>query len=226
MGRHHPLQRRRLEPVSTGGLPHGALVPYLHALDPHPQFYARPDTFSLGVCNGCQLMALLGWVPGTGVQADRLPDTVQPRFIHNDSGRFESRWVTVSIQESPAIMLQGMEGSRIGIWCAHGEGKAHFPDATVRESVEAGGLAPIRYTDASGAVTEAYPFNPNGSPQGIAALCSADGRHLAMMPHPERCYMMWQNPWYPANLGLGAKDPGPWLKLFQNARAWCAEQDK
>ncbi|KAI7838801.1 hypothetical protein COHA_007416 [Chlorella ohadii] len=161
-------------------------------------FYARPDTFSLGVCNGCQLMALLGWVPATGAAepAGHLADTEQPRFVHNSSGRFESRWSMVRIEEgSPAIMLQGMGGAQIGVWCAHGEGQAIFPSDEVRQRVMADTLAPIRYCDASGAATEQYPFNPNGSPEGIAALCSPDGRHLAMMPHPERCFLMWQNPW-------------------------------
>ena len=182
-------------------------------------FYNRPDTFSLGVCNGCQLMALLGWVPAT---TTHLPDTSQPRFVHNSSGRFESRWTMVSIDPStPAIMLNGMGGSRLGVWCAHGEGKATFPDPQVKAAVDAGALAPIKYCDPTGRVTEQYPFNPNGSPDGIAALCSPDGRHLAMMPHPERCFLMWQHPWYPKELGLEGSDPGPWLKLFQNAREWC-----
>lgn len=192
------------------------------------EFYARSDTFSLGVCNGCQLMALLGWVPATGGGASPLlPDAQQPRFVHNSSGRFESRWATVKIEEgSPAVMLKGMGGSQIGVWCAHGEGRAHFPDAQVKAVVAAGGLAPIRYCDEDGNVTEQYPLNPNGSPEGIAAMCSPDGRHLAMMPHPERCYLMWQQPWYPQDLGLKPTDPGPWLKLFQNAREWCETQRK
>ncbi|DBA68000.1 hypothetical protein WJX79_010614 [Trebouxia sp. C0005] len=187
--------------------------------DAFKAFYNRPDTFSLGVCNGCQLMALLGWVPGTEAQ---LPDPAQPRFIHNTSGRFESRWATVQIQEdSPAIMLKGMGGSSMGIWCAHGEGRAHFPDPQVKQAVLEGGLAPIRYQGPSQEVTEQYPFNPNGSPEGIAALCSPNGRHLAIMPHPERCFLMWQNPWFPGESGLTKDGPGPWLKLFQNAREWC-----
>ena len=184
-------------------------------------FYNRPDTFSLGICNGCQLMALLGWIPATdGV----LDDKDQPRFIHNDSGRFESRWSNVQIQESPAVMLKGMEGTTLGVWCAHGEGKVKFPDQAVRDRIIRDGLAPIRYTDPSGAPTETYPFNPNGSPDGVASLCSPDGRHLAMMPHPERAFLMWQNPYYPSDLGLSAKDPGPWLKMFQNARVWSELQ--
>lgn len=190
-------------------------------------FRARPDTWSLGVCNGCQLMALLGFVPGTGSAADTglLPDKEQPRFVHNVSGRFESRYVTVGIEEdTPAVMLKGMGGSRIGVWCAHGEGQAHFPSEDVRQQILEGGLAPIRYVTPDGGATESYPFNPNGSPDGIAALCSPDGRHLGMMPHPERCFLGWQLPWYPADTGLDPKGPGPWLKLFQNAREWCESQ--
>lgn len=109
----------------------------------------------------------------------------------------------------------------MGIWCAHGEGRAHFPDPQVKQAVLEGGLAPLRYQGPSQEVTEQYPFNPNGSPEGIAALCSPNGRHLAIMPHPERCFLMWQNPWFPGESGLTKDGPGPWLKLFQNAREWC-----
>jgi phosphoribosylformylglycinamidine synthase len=190
-------------------------------------FRARPDTWSLGVCNGCQLMALLGWVPGSADPADAtLPQpvgTAQPRFTHNASGRFESRWSQVTILDSPAVLLEGMAGATMGVWCAHGEGKATFPDPAVEAAVLAGGLAPIRYADAGGAVTTSYPANPNGSPHGIAALCSPDGRHLAMMPHPERCFLGWQCPWVPPGVGVEAGGAGPWLRLFQNAAAWCAK---
>jgi phosphoribosylformylglycinamidine synthase len=178
-------------------------------------FYERPDTFSLGVCNGCQLHALLGWVPWLGI-----PDELQPRFIRNASGRFESRFATVEIQDSPAIMLQGMQGSTLGIWVQHGEGRAFFPDEEVLERVEREGLAPIRFVDDEGHVTNSYPFNPNGSAHGIAALCSPDGRHLAMMPHPERTFLKWQWGWMPEDWRrtLAAS---PWLEMFQNAREWC-----
>jgi phosphoribosylformylglycinamidine synthase len=185
--------------------------------DEFTEFYRRDDTFSLGVCNGCQLMALLGWVP--------LPETAteaQPRFIHNLSGRFESRFSTVRIFESPSIMLKGMEGSVLGVWVAHGEGRAYFPDSGILDEVERQGLAPVRYVDDGGEVTTRYPFNPNGSAFGIAALCSSDGRHLAIMPHPERTFLKWQWPWMPEEWkkNLGAS---PWLKMFQNARRWCEE---
>ena len=159
------------------------------------KFKERKDTFSLGVCNGCQLMALLGWIPST----EGLPEERQPRLLHNDSGKFESRFSSVQIQSSPAIMFKGMEGSSLGVWVAHGEGRFHFPDKTVMDDVRNKQLAPLRYVDDSNNVTEAYPFNPNGSPEGLAALCSEDGRHLAMMPHPERVFTTWQWPWMPSS---------------------------
>lgn len=182
------------------------------------KFYARPDTFSLGVCNGCQLMALLGWVPWAGVQTVR-----QPRFIRNKSGRFESRFVTVKMLKSPSIMLRGMEGSVLGIWVAHGEGMAFFPDREILNEVKAQDLAPVRYVDDEGEITEAYPFNPNGSPDGIAALCSPDGRHLAIMPHPERTFLKWQWGWMPEAWKREFKKASPWLRMFQNAREWCSD---
>jgi phosphoribosylformylglycinamidine synthase len=178
-------------------------------------FYHRPDTFSLGVCNGCQLMALLGWIPWQG-----MPDRTQPRFIHNKSGRFESRFASVKILGSPAIMLRGMEDSVLGVWVAHGEGLAYFPDDSIRRKVLDEGLAPVRYVDDSGELTGRYPFNPNGSPDGITGLCSPDGRHLVMMPHPERTFLKWQWGWMPEEWKRDLK-ASPWLRMFQNARAWC-----
>ncbi|KAL8496110.1 hypothetical protein ACS0TY_019998 [Phlomoides rotata] len=193
-------------------------------LNQFQEFYDRPDTFSLGVCNGCQLMALLGWVPGPkvgGVLGD-IGDPSQPRFIHNESGRFECRFTNVKIGKSPAVMLKGMEGSTLGVWAAHGEGRAYFPDDDVFGSILKSELAPVRYCDDNGKPTEVYPFNVNGSPLGVAAICSPDGRHLAMMPHPERCFMMWQYPWYPKSWNVEKAGPSPWLQMFQNAREWCS----
>jgi len=183
------------------------------------QFYDRKDTFSLGICNGCQLMALLGWVPWKGIrQVD------QPRFVHNASGRFESRWVNVKIMPSNAMMLKGMEGSVIGSWSQHGEGRAFFNDPSILEDVKVNNLSPVRYVDDNGDITESYPFNPSGTPQGIASLISRDGRHLAIMPHPERSFISWQWPWMPENIkqAVGGLDqPSPWIKMFQNARLFC-----
>jgi phosphoribosylformylglycinamidine synthase len=181
-------------------------------------FRKRPDTFSLGICNGCQLMALLGWIPST----EGLPAQRQPRLLHNASGKYESRFPSVQIQESPAIMFKGMAGSSLGVWIAHGEGRFFFPDESVKESVMAKNLAPVRFVNDTNDITEEYPFNPNGSPAGIAALCSEDGRHLAMMPHPERTFIPWQWPWMPSEWKNTLK-AGPWLQMFQNARAFCDE---
>ena len=159
----------------------------------------------------------------------RHPPCLPPDLLANPFPPLPSpaRWVNVTIcDQTPAVLLKGMGGSTIGVWAAHGEGQALFPDEGVKKHVLANHLAPIRYTDPAGKQTEAYPFNPNGSPLGIAALCSEDGRHLAMMPHPERAFLTWQLPYYPPWLGLDPKGPAPWIKLFQNAREWCDAQDK
>ena len=177
-------------------------------------FYNRPDTFTFGVCNGCQLFGLLGWVPRLG-----LADEQQPRFVHNRSGRFESRWSTVRVEKSPAMMLRGMEGTIFGIHVDHGEGRLHFPDEEIRREILRDGLVPLYYVDDDGRPTEVYPFNPNGSPGGIAGLCSADGRHLALMPHPERVFLPWQAHWLPEE--MRHLQVTPWMQMFRNAYDWC-----
>jgi hypothetical protein len=135
------------------------------------------------LCNvRCHILCVATYV-GTSVATM----SSQSRLRTRTAERFECRWASVEIRDSPAIMLQGMAGSVVGVWVAHGEGKCLFPNADVEQAVLEGNLAPIRYADALGCATEEYPANPNGSPHGIAALCSANGRHLAMMPHPERC---------------------------------------
>lgn len=184
------------------------------------KFYERSDTFSLGVCNGCQLMAILGWIPWKGI-----PDRLQPRFISNRSGRFESRFSTVRILQSPAIMLKGMEGSSLGVWVAHGEGRLYFPGKEIMQEVLKSDLAPIRFINDNGEFTETYPLNPNGSPFGITALCSPHGRHLAMMPHPERIFLKWQWPHMPEEWRKNL-EASPWLRMFQNAREWCEGNTK
>lgn len=178
------------------------------------EFYNRPDTFSLGVCNGCQLMALLGWVPFKG--------DFSQHFVKNKSERFESRWSRVVIRSSPAIMLKGMEGSVLGIHVAHGEGQLYFSNLYARLRTIAQGLAPMAFVDDSGELTEKYPDNPNGSPLGITALCSPDGRHLAMMPHPERTFLKWQWHYWPPE--FQKCESSPWLRIFQNAYNWCIKQ--
>ena len=184
--------------------------------DMFDRFYDRKDTFSLGVCNGCQLFALLGWVPWKG-----LDEAIQPRFVHNKSGRFESRWSQVKIQPSPSVLLAGMEGSTLGVHVAHGEGQVKFPDPKILEVVREKNLVPLVFVDSANEPTEKYPFNPNGSVSGIAALCSLNGRHLALMPHPERAFLSWQCHYWPPEWSF---DQGsPWLRLFQNARTWCLQ---
>ena len=163
-------------------------------------FYAREDTLSLGICNGCQLMAELGVVtPDDRAHA--------PKMVHNDSHKFESCFVGVTIEDSPAIMLRSLKGSKLGIWVAHGEGKFSFPAG---RNVEV--ALRYNYND--------YPGNPNGSPEGIAGVCSRDGRHLAMMPHPERCLRPWNWPWYPRDMRHDADTP--WLDMFVNAYNWLS----
>ncbi|MFZ1720446.1 MAG: phosphoribosylformylglycinamidine synthase [Candidatus Moraniibacteriota bacterium] len=179
-------------------------------------FFNRTDTFSLGVCNGAQMFLYLGKVLWDGIDEDE-----QPRFVRNTSRKFESRWVSLAIDSSPAMMLRGMEGSVLGAHVAHGEGKLALSDAFIERAIKEG-FAPIRYADPEGNPTEEYPFNPNGSPKGIAGLCSADGRHLVMMPHTiDRAWQMRQWHWVPNSMrGLTAS---PWLMMAHNARKWCEQ---
>ena len=134
-------------------------------------FYARPDTFSLGICNGCQLMAQLNFVPWKGIE-----EAKQPRFIQNKSGRFESRFVNVRVEKSNAIMLQGMEGSTLGVWVAHGEGRCFWPDDAVKEEALKQNCVALRYVDDDGNVTMEYPMNPNGSEGAVVGLTSSGDR--------------------------------------------------
>ncbi|RZF42064.1 hypothetical protein LSTR_LSTR006657 [Laodelphax striatellus] len=175
-------------------------------------FAKRKDTFSLGVCNGCQLMALLGWVGG--VQSE--PGIVLARNI---SDRFECRFSTVKIDKSKSIMFEGMEGSVMGVWVAHGEGRFTFRDQSVHDRVRANECCAMSYTTDTGIATEQYPCNPNGTPGGIAAICSEDGRHLAVMPHPERCTKLWQWPYLPPHWRTDYQT-SPWMRMFTNAYNW------
>lgn len=190
-------------------------------------FFKREDTFSLGVCNGCQLMTLMSRVPSflhedSDAAAMENMRKKQPRFVRNKSGRYESRFSTVVVaHDSPAVMLKGMGGAKLGVWVAHGEGRAFFPDDAVKQAVLDQRLAPIRYVDDAGEVTKSYPHNPNGSDEGVAALCSRDGRHLAMMPHPERSVQLWQWPY--ATDEATRAGVSPWLTMFQNAYDWAVD---
>ena len=162
------------------------------------RFYDRPDTLSLGVCNGCQLMAHLGLL---------YPDhTERHALLHNRSHKFESSFVTLDIPQNDSVMLGSLSGARIGVWVAHGEGRFDFPYEEARYRIAA------RYS------YDSYPANPNGSQWGVAALTSADGRHLAMMPHPERSIFPWQCAHYPAD--RRQDEVTPWMQAFVNARRW------
>jgi len=172
------------------------------------KFFARPDSFTLGVCNGCQMVSnLKELIPG----AERWP-----RFVRNRSEQFEARLALVTIEKSPSIFFAGMEGSRIPIAVAHGEGRAEFASDGDRDALERAGAVAARFVDHHGAVTERYPENPNGSPGGITALTAAGGRVMIVMPHPERVFRSAQLSWHPRGWG----EDSPWMRLFRNARAW------
>ncbi|XP_031616970.1 phosphoribosylformylglycinamidine synthase [Contarinia nasturtii] len=187
-------------------------------------FKKRSDTFSLGVCNGCQLMSLLGWVGVTEPNANDVNAVPDIALLENKSERFECRWSTLKIQfMHEPVMLKNMNGMVLGCWIAHHEGRFSFRTDNVFNEILAGDLAPIRYVDDNGRPTETYPMNPNGSVQGIAALCSSDGRHLAMMPHPERCTQMFQWPYVSPTFEFSQAKYSPWKMMFDNAFNWCQE---
>ena len=172
------------------------------------RFFERPDTFSLGVCNGCQALSTLReLIPGA---------SSWPRFVRNRSEQYEGRLVLVRVEESPSVLLRGMTGARLPIAVAHGEGRAEFPSAEARAEVVEAGLVAARYVDNRGRVAETYPANPNGSPDGITGLTTPDGRVTIFMPHPERVFRTVQNSWHPDDWG----EDGPWMRLFRNARTW------
>ena len=167
------------------------------------RFYERPDTLSLGICNGCQLMIELGLIKSNK------PDAKPVKMEHNVSHKFESNFVGLTIPANPSVMLGPLAGMRLGIWVAHGEGRFNLPGGVSNYNV----VAKYSYN--------AYPANPNGSPAGVAGICSADGRHLAMMPHLERAIFPWQCGYYPRT--RRNDDATPWLAAFVNARRWCEE---
>ncbi|XP_014278161.1 phosphoribosylformylglycinamidine synthase isoform X1 [Halyomorpha halys] len=186
-------------------------------------FKNRPDTFSLGVCNGCQLMSLLGWIGSDRNDIDVRSLIKKPSVFlaPNLSDRYECRFVNVKFEKSPALMCRNMEGSMFGVWIAHGEGRFTFDSNQTLKYIEDHNCVSFRYVDDEGHPTENYPLNPNGSKGGIAGICSEDGRHLAMMPHPERCVLMWQWPYVPPN--FRKFQTSPWLTFFKNAYIWVNE---
>jgi phosphoribosylformylglycinamidine synthase len=178
------------------------------ARDAFAAFFARSDAFALGVCNGCQMMSnLKELIPGA---------EHWPRFVRNRSEQFEARLSLLRVEPTPSICLEGMAGSLLPIVVAHGEGRAEFQSDAERAALTQRGLVAARFVDHAGAVTQRYPYNPNGSPEGITALTTPDGRVTIMMPHPERVFRAVQYSWRPEHW----REDGPWLRLFRNARRW------
>jgi phosphoribosylformylglycinamidine synthase len=169
-------------------------------------FFERQDSFALGVCNGCQMMSnLRSIIPGA---------EYWPHFIRNKSEQFEARFAMVEVMESPSLFFSGMAGSRMPIAVAHGEGFAEFSSQSAVTEALSAKLVSVRFVDNRGEPTESYPFNPNGSPQGITGLTTADGRFSIMMPHPERVFRTVQHSWHPEGWG----EDSPWIRMFRNAR--------
>jgi phosphoribosylformylglycinamidine synthase len=178
------------------------------ARDAFQGFFERNDSFTLGVCNGCQMMSNLHeLIPGS---------EFWPHFVRNRSEQFEARVAMVQVQESNSIFLQGMAGSRMPIAIAHGEGHAEFESEEALLEADLSGCVAMRFVDNHGKVTENYPANPNGSPRGITGLTSRDGRVTIMMPHPERVFRAVQNSWRPEEWN----EDGAWMRMFRNARVW------
>jgi len=176
------------------------------------KFYAREDTLSLGICNGCQLMVELGLLDNlTNSQLDnssnsKIVKSSNIKMLHNDSHKFESEFISLSIPQNNSVMFGSLSGNKLGLWVAHGEGKFSLPEAESAYNV----IAKYNYAG--------YPANPNGSDYNVAGICSADGRHLCMMPHLERAVFPWQNAWYPAD--RKNDEVTPWIEAFVNARKW------
>jgi len=174
------------------------------------QFFHRPDSFSLGVCNGCQAMsALRELIPGS---------THWPQFKHNLSAQFEARLGHVRIENSNSVLLRGMQQSLLPVAVAHGEGRAQFDSEVQWQSLQQAGMHSMSYCDSEGRASQHYPINPNGSEHAVTAVCSEDGRVTIMMPHPERVFRSQQLSWR----GDLQSEDSPWMRLFQNARLFVS----
>ncbi|XP_055709547.1 phosphoribosylformylglycinamidine synthase [Phlebotomus papatasi] len=182
-------------------------------------FRQRKDTFSLGVCNGCQLMSLIGWVGNSTSSKGSAFDIPDVALLHNRSERYECRWSTVKIAaDTNSILFKRMKGSVLGCWIAHGEGRFSFRTQAVLEGLKNRQSIALHYVDDDHKPTELYPMNPNGSVEGIAGISSEDGRHLALMPHPERCSILWQWPYIPHDF---VHKKSPWQTMFDEGFLWC-----
>lgn len=185
----------------------GAFLYNTKAKETLERFYARPDTLSLGICNGCQLMVELGLIQGPKPEAK---NESRPRMLHNDSHKFESAFLGLTIPENKSVMFSSLSGQKLGIWVAHGEGKFSLPGSEADYNV----VAKYNYNR--------YPGNPNGSDYAVAGICSEDGRHLAMMPHLERAIFPWQCGCYPSE--RLSDEITPWIEAFVNARKWVEKK--
>lgn len=185
----------------------GAFLYNTKAKETLERFYARPDTLSLGICNGCQLMVELGLIQGPKSETK---NESRPRMLHNDSHKFESAFLGLTIPENKSVMFSSLSGQKLGIWVAHGEGKFCLPGSEADYNI----VAKYNYNR--------YPGNPNGSDYAVAGICSEDGRHLAMMPHLERAIFPWQCGCYPSE--RLSDEVTPWIEAFVNARKWVEKK--
>jgi phosphoribosylformylglycinamidine synthase len=211
--------------VACGGFSYGdvlgagegwakSILYHARARDEFAAYFARPGTFTLGICNGCQMLsALRDIVPGS---------EGWPRFVRNRSEQYEARLCAVRVNpQTRSVLFAGMQGSILPIAVAHGEGYAQFgaaPDAHAAARLTAAGGTALQFVDSRDQVTGRYPFNPNGSALGLAGICNADGRVTALMPHPERVFRTVQHSWRPPGWG----EDGGWMRLFRNARVFAA----
>jgi phosphoribosylformylglycinamidine synthase len=176
--------------------------------DQFEEYFTRDDSFSLGVCNGCQMLSTLKeLIPGADAW---------PKFVKNESEQFEARLAMVKIEQSPSIVLTGMTGSHMPVAVAHGEGRADFSQTGDIDVLMKSGLVGARFVDSDVKIASRYPANPNGSPAGLTGLTTNDGRVTIMMPHPERVFRAVQHSWKPDEW----EENGSWMRLFQNARVW------
>ncbi len=195
------MRNRRVQPPSS---------PQSRGAQEFAEYFARPGTFTLGVCNGCQMLsAMQELIPGTAGW---------PRFLRNRSEQYEARLVLSRIPASRSPLFAGMQDSVLPIVVAHGEGRAEFEPGAGADALLAEGQVTLQYVDTRDQVTDRYPFNPNGSPLGIAGICNTDGRVTAVMPHPERVFRTVQNSWAPREWG----EDGGWTRMFRNARRFLA----
>jgi phosphoribosylformylglycinamidine synthase len=194
--------------LGAGGGWAKAILFNARARDEFATFFARTDTFGLGVCNGCQMMSQLHeLIPGA---------ELWPRFVRNASEQFEARLALVEVLPSPSLFFRDMAGSRMPIAVSHGEGRVEFRAGQSEAALQQAGLTTLRYVENRGGAAAHYPANPNGSPGGLTGFTTRDGRYTILMPHPERVFRTVQNSWHPREWG----EDGPWLRLFRNARRW------